>query len=403
MEPDSDSAAIIKTSVVAALGIPGTDVKHLALTFETLRRRLLVSTYRWYVTFDVVASLSGEGASDRQELASDIGASLTVPSFASSLSTGLGFPAIVENVQSAAITQAPSSLPTIRPTTQQPTTSPPTTTPSQLPTWHFPNPNNDGIPYREKNTVNETDSASILIGVLVGALVLAAWVAVFFARKASRAEKAPSAAVLAQERRGTISPLGLEEAAAATSYELIGISNAPFSAGATCANLMVSEEAAFGRGQGAAEDAEAGDRSAHTIPQSVIKLDPKPIARGAGGVVFKGRYLGQAVAAKQLFSAATGSGGDADFFREVAVLTQLSHPCVLNIFGVMRGSAGELFMVVDYCGGGNLETYHKRPEFGNDEFVRVMLELLGGVAYLHSKGVAHRDLKPENVRKSSPL
>ncbi len=41
--------------------------------------------------------------------------------------------------------------------------------------------------------------------------------------------------------------------------------------------------------------------------------------------------------------------------------------------------------------------YYLQPEFTPAEFVRVTLELLNGVAFLHGRSVAHRDLKPANV------
>ena len=80
------------------------------------------------------------------------------------------------------------------------------------------------------------------------------------------------------------------------------------------------------------------------------------------------------------------------------MLSQLSHPSVLALFGVCRDGAGYLYMIMELCDRGDLATYCRLPEFNKNEYSRVVLELLSGVAYLHSKGIAHRDLKPENVR-----
>ena len=56
-----------------------------------------------------------------------------------------------------------------------------------------------------------------------------------------------------------------------------------------------------------------------------------------------------------------------------------------------------LLQVMKYCGGGDLDSYYKKAEFTHAEFVRVMLNVLSGVAHLHERGIAHRDLKPANV------
>lgn len=38
-----------------------------------------------------------------------------------------------------------------------------------------------------------------------------------------------------------------------------------------------------------------------------------------------------------------------------------------------------------------------QQEFTINEFKRIVMELLSGVAYLHERKIVHRDLKPENI------
>jgi serine/threonine protein kinase len=64
---------------------------------------------------------------------------------------------------------------------------------------------------------------------------------------------------------------------------------------------------------------------------------------------------------------------------------------------IMLNNTDEVFMVMEYCGGGDLHKYYHTESFTNEEFVRVMAELLSGISYLHQRRIAHRDLKPANI------
>lgn len=58
-------------------------------------------------------------------------------------------------------------------------------------------------------------------------------------------------------------------------------------------------------------------------------------------------------------------------------------------------------LCMEYCSGGDLRRYLKRPEniCGlREKEVRTVLEHISkAVAYLHEKSIIHRDLKPENI------
>lgn len=62
-------------------------------------------------------------------------------------------------------------------------------------------------------------------------------------------------------------------------------------------------------------------------------------------------------------------------------------------------------LLFEWCNGGTLadviqESTMPYPTYEPDAFPevkRMVLEILGGVNFLHSKGMAHRDLKPENI------
>ena len=58
-----------------------------------------------------------------------------------------------------------------------------------------------------------------------------------------------------------------------------------------------------------------------------------------------------------------------------------------------------LAKVTDLCEGGDLAGYYPQRAFTKAEFGRVLGEVLGGLTYLHHRGVAHKDLRAENVRR----
>jgi len=52
---------------------------------------------------------------------------------------------------------------------------------------------------------------------------------------------------------------------------------------------------------------------------------------------------------------------------------------------------------MEFCPGGDLYAAIKRGRMSPSEVECCFKQLLTGVTYLHSQGVAHRDIKPENL------
>lgn len=81
---------------------------------------------------------------------------------------------------------------------------------------------------------------------------------------------------------------------------------------------------------------------------------------------------------------------------EKRVLARLCHPFVVSLHWAFQ-TQGHLFMVLDYCSGGEL-FYHlqRRGSFDEADSRFYICEILLGLEYLHSQGILYRDLKPEN-------
>jgi serine/threonine protein kinase len=120
------------------------------------------------------------------------------------------------------------------------------------------------------------------------------------------------------------------------------------------------------------------------------------IGRGSYGRVMKCRSeSGKLYANKELISKEPKAKDR--FIREVEITSKLDHP---NIVGVLAKNLQKdpLFYVMKLYAG-NLRNKMMQPSFiGNEvEVDKVIKDVLNGLSYAHSQGVAHRDLKPENI------
>lgn len=87
----------------------------------------------------------------------------------------------------------------------------------------------------------------------------------------------------------------------------------------------------------------------------------------------------------------------ARFFREFKLLSQLSHPHIVTLYGMALTKDGEPYAICEYLNG---RTLRKELEIGSFEWkraVKICIQICEALSIAHAQGISHRDLKPENV------
>lgn len=84
---------------------------------------------------------------------------------------------------------------------------------------------------------------------------------------------------------------------------------------------------------------------------------------------------------------------------EFCISSSLHDINIIHTLDLMKDARGEYCQVMEYCDGGDLYSLILSSEGGlkQDEADCFFKQLIRGVVYMHSMGVAHCDLKPENL------
>uniref|UniRef100_V9KEE7 non-specific serine/threonine protein kinase n=1 Tax=Callorhinchus milii TaxID=7868 RepID=V9KEE7_CALMI len=136
----------------------------------------------------------------------------------------------------------------------------------------------------------------------------------------------------------------------------------------------------------------------------------KELGRGKFAVVKKclENSSGREYAAKFLRKRRKGQDCRTDIVHEIAILEMAkSSPHVVELHEVYE-TPSELILVLEYAAGGEIfnQCVAERDEaFKERDVIRLINQILTGVAFLHRNNVVHLDLKPQNIllTSSNPL
>jgi mitogen-activated protein kinase kinase kinase len=82
---------------------------------------------------------------------------------------------------------------------------------------------------------------------------------------------------------------------------------------------------------------------------------------------------------------------------ELSVMEMLHHPNVVEYYGI-EVHRDKVYIFEEFCQGGSLAALLEHGRIEDEGIIQVYtMQMLEGLAYLHSKGIVHRDIKPDSM------
>lgn len=79
------------------------------------------------------------------------------------------------------------------------------------------------------------------------------------------------------------------------------------------------------------------------------------------------------------------------------VLSVSNHPFIVGLHYAFQ-TDDRLFLVMEYCPGGDLSNYLEAEDYFNEDRARLYIaEIILAIEDLHARGIIFRDLKPDNI------
>jgi mitogen-activated protein kinase kinase kinase len=123
------------------------------------------------------------------------------------------------------------------------------------------------------------------------------------------------------------------------------------------------------------------------------------IGAGAFGSVYQGFNLstGAVMAVKEIrYQEIASSNLLKQIKDELAVMEMLHHPNIVEFYGI-EAQRDKVYIFEEFCQGGSLGKLLENGRIEDEGIVQVYaMQMLDGLAYLHSRGIIHRDLKPDS-------
>jgi serine/threonine-protein kinase len=153
-------------------------------------------------------------------------------------------------------------------------------------------------------------------------------------------------------------------------------------------------------GGGAGRDDRAGRIGPGDVLDDRYRIEAL-LGEGGMGAVYVARHvhIGRKVALKVLHPEHCHGNDERERFRrEAAVAVQLRSPHVVEVLDFGEDPSGRTYYAMELLEGESLRALLQRERrLSPERVVRLLRQLLTGLAAAHHAGVVHRDLKPENL------
>jgi len=123
------------------------------------------------------------------------------------------------------------------------------------------------------------------------------------------------------------------------------------------------------------------------------------IGRGGMATVYKGTHLGlnKPMAVKILAVSVRDADMIQRFVTEARAVAKLEHPNIIQVYNVGQ-KFGFTFILMQYVEGHTLaEILDHRKKIGVGQAIKIVREVVKGLAYAHRHDLVHRDVKPDNI------
>ncbi len=83
--------------------------------------------------------------------------------------------------------------------------------------------------------------------------------------------------------------------------------------------------------------------------------------------------------------------------NEIRLLSNIRNPNVIRFIEMLR-TTNNMYMVYEFCDGGDLEKYlHKRNKLPEKDVLYFFKQIVNACYSLNIQNILHRDLKPSNI------
>ncbi|HET8539878.1 MAG TPA: protein kinase [Anaeromyxobacter sp.] len=151
---------------------------------------------------------------------------------------------------------------------------------------------------------------------------------------------------------------------------------------------------------GRATDAPAPDLAPGAVLDGRWRIEAL-LGSGGMGAVYRAEHVhvGRKAAVKVLHADLRRSAADRERFRrEARVASKLRSPHVVEVLDFGEDEAGRAYLAMELLEGESLRAVLEREgRLAPVRAVRLLRQLLDGLAAAHDAGIVHRDLKPENL------